>query len=202
MRYGIELPVLRQGVSRMSTEPKTKYTRFQDIPPFVDGGSYAVDVAWDYLEHHLERLNECGCLDLDPDFQRAHVWDEDKQIHYVEFVLRGGRSSRDIFMNCASWSGRGKSYTTEQPIALVDGKQRLEAVRRFLRDEIPAFGSFRSEYTDKIRMTGPSFRFHINDLQTRRQVLQWYLDLNTGGVVHTSEEIEKVKALLELEASA
>lgn len=174
-----------------------KYTRFQDVPPFVDSGSYAVDVSWDYLEWHLNNLNEGGLLNLDPDFQRAHVWDEEKQIHYVEFVLRGGRSSRDIFMNCASWMGR-RSHK-ELPIELVDGKQRLEAVRRFLRDEIPAFESLRSEYTDKIRISGPSFRFHMNDLQTRREVLQWYLDLNTGGVVHTSEEIEKVKALLQKE---
>lgn len=179
----------------------TKYTRFRDIPPFVDSGSYAVDVTWDYLENHLDRLNEFHLLDLDPDFQRAHVWTEEKQIHYVEFVLRGGRSSRDIFLNCASWNGRN-GWKEEQPIELVDGKQRLEAVRRFLRDEIPAFGSLRSEYTDKIRISGPSLRFHINDLQTRREVLQWYLDLNSGGVVHTSEEIEKVKAILKLEVNA
>jgi hypothetical protein len=33
------------------------------------------------------------------------------------------------------------------------------------------------------------FVFAVNDLPTRAAVLQWYLDLNTGGVVHTSHEI-------------
>jgi hypothetical protein len=29
--------------------------------------------------------------------------------------------------------------------------------------------------------------------------LQWYLDLNDGGVVHTKEELDKVRGLLTLE---
>lgn len=177
---------------------ETRYTRFRDIPQFVDSGSYAVDVSWDYLESSLAQWNEGGLLDLDPDFQRAHVWTEDKQIQFVQFVLRGGKSAQNIYFNCASWSGRN-NWKTEQPILLVDGKQRLEAARRFMRNEIPAFGSLFSEYTDRIRITGPSFRMHVNDLQTRAMVLQWYLDLNTGGVVHTSEEIEKVRQLLKSE---
>ncbi len=40
------------------------------------------------------------------------------------------------------------------------------------------------------------FVFCVNDLQTRAEVLQWYLDLNEGGVVHTSEELNRVRAML------
>jgi hypothetical protein len=42
-------------------------------------------------------------------------------------------------------------------------------------------------------------KFNINDLQYRREVLQWYLDMNTGGTVHSKEEIQRVKHLLEKE---
>lgn len=169
----------------------TKYTRFRDIPRFIDSGSYSVDVPWDYLEDHLGRLADGMVLDLNPDFQRAHVWTEEKQLNYIEFVLRGGQSSNSIFMNCSSWMG---NFNT--PIELVDGKQRLEAARRFLKNEIPAFGSLYSEYTDRIGVMGACFKIHMNQLQTRREVLQWYIDLNEGGVAHTKEEIAKVKALL------
>lgn len=66
-----------------------------------------------------------------------------------------------------------------------------------MRNELPIFGgSLFSDFTDKLRITTGDFLFCVNDLETRAEVLQWYLDLNTGGVVHTSEEIEKVKALL------
>lgn len=175
-----------------------KYTKFADIPEFTRGGNYRVNVGWNFLEKHLEHWNEPrrnSPLVLDPDFQRAHVWTEEKQIKYVEYVLRNGQSSRNIYFNCSSWQ---QEYNT--PVELVDGKQRLEAVRAFLRNEIPAFNSFFKEYTDRLRMgNGCDFVFHVNNLKTRKEVLQWYLDLNEGGVVHTTAELNKVKKLLELE---
>lgn len=42
-----------------------------------------------------------------------------------------------------------------------------------------------------------SFDFIINDLQTEEEVLNWYLEMNSGGTVHTKEELDKVKHLLE-----
>jgi hypothetical protein len=39
----------------------------------------------------------------------------------------------------------------------------------------------------------------VNDLKTREEVLQWYLDLNSGGVVHTEEELNRVREMLEKE---
>jgi hypothetical protein len=171
-----------------------KYTRFQDIPQFTRSGNYEVDVSWDYLEQHLAQWAAYkGCpLVLDPDFQRGHVWDEKKQRGYVEYILRGGNSSRLLYWNCAGWM-RG----FDSPIELVDGKQRMEAARKFMRNELVIFDSCHfSDFTDQMRMTGPRFRFQMNDLKTRAEVLQWYLDLNTGGVVHTDDEISKVERML------
>jgi hypothetical protein len=69
----------------------------------------------------------------------------------------------------------------------------------FLWGEFKVFESFYGEFTDTPRLMQGRFHFHINDLRTRAEVLQWYLDLNTGGTVHSDEEIEKVKKLLERE---
>lgn len=168
--------------------------KFRDIPQFTRMGSYAVNIPWPYLEEQLAHYAESG-LDLDPDFQRAHVWTEDKQVAYVEYILRGGKSSRIIYFNCKGWM---RSF--DGLVILVDGKQRLEAVRRFLNNEIKAFGYKLSEFEDDLPgMCGPDFIFHVNDLNTRAEVLQWYIDLNSGGVVHTEEEINKVKELLKKE---
>lgn len=174
-----------------------KYTKFSEIPEFTSGGNYRVNVSWRLLEEHLnqwDRPDMGSPLILEPDFQRAHVWTEEKQIKYVEYVLRNGQSSRHIYFNCSSWQN---NYNT--PVELVDGKQRLEAARRFLRNEIPAFSSYFKEYTDKLNQTHCDFVFCVNNLKTRKEVLQWYIDLNEGGVVHTSEEIAKVKRLILLE---
>jgi hypothetical protein len=162
-----------------------------------------VHTSWDFLEDNLKLYNDRGQikgnegLDLNPDFQRGHVWSEEKQISYVEFCLRGGQSARDILFNHPNWQG---SYIGQ--MVLVDGKQRLEAVRKFLRNELPVFGHTIDEYEDKVimlRSSNANFIFKVNNLKTRKEVLQWYLDINTGGVVHTEKEIEKVKKLLEKE---
>ena len=81
----------------------------------------------------------------------------------------------------------------------VDGKQRVEAVRKFYRNELPVFGHTFNEYEDPRHIRNISLDIYINDLNTKKEVLQWYLDLNTGGIVHTDEEIAKVKALIEME---
>ena len=174
-----------------------KHTRFQDIPQFTRWGSYHVDVDWSYLERNLSRWDEDYGVELDPDFQRAHVWSETQQIRYIEFCLRGGKSGREIYWNCPTFGGSHETHL----IVLVDGKQRLNAVLRFMRNEIPVFGSLRNEYTDSPRLQHGRFSFNVNDLMTRAEVLQWYIDLNDGGVAHTSEEIKKVKALLAKETT-
>jgi len=37
----------------------------------------------------------------------------------------------------------------------------------------------------------------VNNLKTRKEVLQWYIEFNSGGTVHTDAEIQRVKKLLE-----
>lgn len=170
--------------------------RFRDIPQLTDCGHYCVNISWDYLEDHIRNEQDrkngvMGTLDLEPDFQRGYVWTMAQKVAYVEYILRGGRSGRDIYFNCVGWN-RG----WEGPFVIVDGKQRLEAVRGFLADKVLAFGNRKSEYTDKLRMVGPDFLWHVNDLDSRAKVLQWYLEMNAGGTVHTQDELDRVRDLL------
>lgn len=178
-------------------EPKPRLEDVADKMRFTRPSKYSVNLPWLHLEDWIERMStegkESGRLNLDPDFQRAHVWTREQQSAYVEYVLRGGYAARELYFNCTGWMG---SY--EGPFVIVDGKQRLEAVRAFLRNEVPVFGQLRSEYssTDYI---DADFRIYVNNLDTRREVLRWYCDLNTGGTPHTSEEIQRVRALLAAE---
>lgn len=172
-----------------------KLTQIAQIPKLTRCGHYQVTVDWDYVEQWIADKSEGMSLELDPDFQRGHVWNTDKQIKYVEFILRGGDSSKILYFNCPGWM-----TTFKGPMQLVDGKQRLEAVLAFLRGDIPAFGSYLSEWEPRmLRMSGAHFLMNVNDLKKREEVLQWYLDLNSGGVVHTEDELNKVRVLLEEE---
>lgn len=166
--------------------------KFRSIPQFTFSGNYAVDTSWDYVLDWIKRKQEqMGAkFEIDPDFQRGHVWTEDKQIAYVEFCLRGGTSANSIYWNCVGWMD-----SFEGPFVLVDGKQRLTAVQRFLNNEIKAFDCLYKDYEDSLP-SNVGFKMHVNNLKTRKQVLNWYLEMNSGGVVHTQEELDKVRELL------
>ena len=174
--------------------------RFKDIKPFTRKSRYAVNVPWTMLEGWLDRELESCNLELDPEFQRAHVWDDKKRSRYIEYVLREGHSSKDIYFNCPNYVGGGGPTGA---MVLVDGKQRFEAVRKYLNSEVPAFGVLMKDMEDQMRsLTGPGFLIHVNDLQTHAEVLQWYLDLNEGGVAHTESELAKVRTMLMKEKNA
>ena len=167
--------------------------RFQDIPRFVEDSNYCVHLTWSYLESQLQSWTEEG-LNLDPDFQRAHVWNEVQQSAYVEYILQGGPSGKDIYFNSPRWPDVLKSG---EEFVLVDGKQRVNAVLRFLHNEIQAFGYTFKQYTDRIHGSLQAcFVVHVNGLQTRAEVLRWYLLFNSGGTPHTPEEIARVRDLL------
>ena len=59
------------------------------------------------------------------------------------------------------------------------------------------FGSYFSEYVDRINITDAAMYLNVNDLKTEREVLQWYVDMNAGGTPHTSDEIEKVRKMIQ-----
>ena len=171
--------------------------KFEDIPQFIRS-SYSIDVHWSQLEWTLEGFKKDYGLDMEPDFQRGHVWDDAKRIAYVEFVLRGGQSGKALYFNCPGFDDGGKIDT----MVMVDGFQRINAALKFMHNEIPVFGYKIKEFeNDKMRGHVARFHVNVNSLKTRKEVLQWYLDLNTGGVVHSDSEIKKVKKLLEQEQS-
>jgi hypothetical protein len=174
---------------------------FNDIPQ-LPRAHYEIDIGWDYLEEHLKSWEdrgakrEFGGVDYSPDYQRAHVWTREQQIAYVEYILQGGEVGRNITWNCSTWN---TTYTT--PMELVDGKQRLEAVRSFLRDGFPVFGHVYSSFTGRIRSVLVGFKFRVCQLQTREEVLNLYLNINAGGTPHTAAELDKVRKLLSAEVT-
>ena len=166
---------------------------FKGIKSFTPCCRYRVTIPWDSLLQSLARYRKNYKLIENPDFQRGHVWVEAQRIAYVEFILRGGSTGREIYFNCTSWMD---GFNT--PLILVDGLQRITAVERFLTNQIPAFGYLFKEYSDNIPFDCEFF-FSIHNLKTRAKVLKWYIELNSGGIVHTPEEINKVIRLLEEE---
>ena len=176
-----------------------KITQFKDIPKFTEDGHWQCDFDFKYLLKFIdEHVKEYG-LELNPDFQRGHVWTEEQQIAWLEYHLRGGKSGNTIYLNHPFWNTVRKPKQGEySDYVCVDGLQRITAAQRFVHNEIKVFGSYFDEYEDKLRLVNNNtLILNVNDLKSEKEVLQWYVDMNAGGTPHTNEEIERVKWMIE-----
>ncbi|WP_335506067.1 DUF262 domain-containing protein [Bacillus sp. JJ722] len=169
--------------------------RFADIKPFIQAGSYEINIGLSFLERELADYEKDYGLELNPDFQRGHVWTEAQQIAYMEFLLRGGKTARVIYLNSPVFGDRREKGDLSDTLLCVDGLQRLTACLHFVRNEIPVFGTYYKDYEDRPSITD-GLLFNINGLKKRSEVLQWYIEFNSGGTIHTEDEINRVKRLL------
>lgn len=168
--------------------------KFQDIPQF-SVGHYETCVSLDGIIPNIERYAEKFNLDMNPWFQRGHVWTEQQQIAYMEYFLSGGVSGRTIYFNHPGWRS---DYTGQ--MVLMDGLQRLTTVIKFINDELEVFGQTCTEFGGTL-LCPNSLLFNVNDLRTEKDIVKWYLGMNSGGTIHSPEEIERVRSgLLKLES--
>ena len=79
--------------------------KFRDIPQLTRDGTYQVNVPIRYVLDNITKWEKDDYyqLQLNPDFQRGHVWTEEQQVSYMEFLLRGGKTARVIYFNKPSW---------------------------------------------------------------------------------------------------
>ena len=172
--------------------------KWNEIPKFKEFGMLNPENIGfvGYVKRIQKEVNDYN-LQLNPDFQRGHVWNEEQQIAYVEFLLKGGKSGRDFYFN---WNKKTNDYVC------VDGLQRTTALEKFVNGEIKVFNQYFKEFGFTGREAGgqplPEYKVNIytNNLNDEKEILEWYIDMNSGGTPHTEEEIERVKKMiLELE---
>lgn len=145
---------------------------FKDIPQFTRVGSWQTNMEWKYfLEWIDENIKESN-LQLNPDFQRGHVWTEEQQTAYIEFRLRGGSSGKIVYFNCPGWM-----CGFDGDFVCVDGLQRITAIKKFMNNEIKAFGTYYKDFEDKFPRNLDMI-VNVNNLKTREEVLQWYIEMN------------------------
>lgn len=167
-----------------------KKLNYDTIKKFTGEGRYTVSTPLKYFADSIENyIKEYG-LQLNPDFQRGHVWTEQQQIAFVEYILRGGKM-QPIRFNHEGWMNSFKGE-----MVCVDGLQRVTALMKFLKNDLGVFGGHLMSDIENLPALSIDIPITVNDLKTRKEVLQWYIELNDGGTPHTTEEINKVKQLL------
>ena len=76
-----------------------KITKFADIPQFTRDANYQVNMDIRRIPAWIEENERENGLQLNPAFQRGHIWNEEQQISWLEFFLKGGQSGNHIYFN-------------------------------------------------------------------------------------------------------
>lgn len=168
----------------------------------ISGPIYTVDHNLAYIETALASYAKDWGMNLDPDYQRGHVWSDHKRSMFIESLLRGTLpdSLLMIQFNAPHWDNQAPHSDLPSELQIVDGLQRLTTVRRFMAGELTAFGLHVDDFNESSFDCNRFYyrmKFAIHAMQTRADVLRYYLAINRGGVVHSDEEIARVTALLQ-----
>lgn len=147
---------------------------------------------------------------LNPDYQRGPVWSEEQQTKFIGHVLTGGQVPL-IYLQRYDGPENAppehKDNYFDCPAEVIDGQQRLRAILRFLRHEIPGRcwvqGQWRDVwYRDFNEIEQGDHRLDSQvvfvDLP-RQKLLEFYLKLNSG-IAHTEADLERVRQMIAEEA--
>lgn len=182
--------------------------RLKKIINLMPEPHHTYTVNWTDIEKFIDAQNQDGGFNDSPDYQRGHVWNEAQQISFIENVYRGivPKSLLSIRINNPMYDEdvsehyfKG-TWISDLPfeVQVVDGKQRLTAIRKFMRDELVIFGELKCSDLNNSAFTALKKVIEINTtaFTTQASLLQYYLDLNSGGTVHTEDELQKVRNML------
>lgn len=168
---------------------------FDDIPQ-IPRAHYRINVFWDSMERYFEDQREHG-LDLDPEYQRGHVWSPEQQRKYVEYRLQGGEMAKQLTAVSIGWNNYPHAH-----YSLMDGKQRIEAVRAFLGNKLPVFGLYANEFSGRMRSMLCDFEWCVIEVKSITDVYRTYLTFNDGGTVHSEQELHRVRGMIQAEEAA
>lgn len=119
-----------------------------------------------------------GGFNLEPDYQRGHVWTADQQQAYIENVLRGVIDTAGLLLkfNCPNWENDKYEGALPRGFECLDGLQRLTAVVKFCEGEVRPFGLAVGDLAySSFSVSNLNFRVAFYNFQTRADVLRHYL---------------------------
>lgn len=126
----------------------------------------------------------------------------------MENLLRGCNVNNIIYLNDLFNCHKAEHIDDrlKDKIIVVDGLQRLTAILAFIDGKFKIFNNQVSysdilNYEDKAVMRNifnhATIKLKTIQLTTYSDLLEFYLNYNAGGTVHSDEEIERVKAMLD-----
>lgn len=191
--------VYDRKLSKLYESNNAKFTALVDPVPF---SNYAVDFQMHRLKPQFATYAEdYGSFEYCPDFQRGHVWTRDKQIAFIEAIAKNSisKSLLTITLNCPDFED-DREKGDLSGFCIIDGLQRVTAIQEFVEGKFKVFGDTVG-YGDfdysSFSYKRISIRVQVFTFKWKKDLLKYYIAINSGGVVHADTEIERVKKLLE-----
>lgn len=156
---------------------------------------YCICVDIDQVKDTVQRYIDTHHLNLNPWFQRGHVWTMEQRVKYMEHLLHGNQSANIIMFNKPYWMKWSKKEHHDLEMTIIDGLQRLTTVLMFVEDKLEVFGQVCSQF-GSLRLCPVSLKFAISSIIDEKELVEWYLRLNSAGTIHTEEELQRVKSRL------
>lgn len=129
-----------------------------------------------------------------PPFQRPPVWNQRQQVKFMESLILG------LPVGTYTYS---QSYGLPTDGWLIDGQQRMNAIKEYLDNQFKVFGYYYRDLgiVDIRRFEGMSFPAYVLKDCEEKEMLERYIALNYGGTPHTeSDKAKSKRRLRKLEA--
>lgn len=124
-----------------------------------------------------------------PPFQRPPVWSEKQKVKFMESLILG--------LPVGSYTYHS-AFGKPTDGWLIDGQQRMIAIRDYLDERFPVFGHYWTELTnaDRRRVMNMQFPAYVLKGLDEEELLQRYIALNYNGTPHTAKDEAKAKRRL------
>lgn len=170
----------------------------------AETGSYRIS----QIERFMRDVDKENKLNLFPKFQRELVWDVHHQTKFMESVLRGlvPHSINLIRFNDPSLGNiQGNFIAPDSDLPnetqCIDGLQRFYSMLCYMRGELSPFGLSRDQIEATyygVHAQNLCFTVAWYDFQYESDLIEFYRDLNWGGIPHSSEEFTRICKLIEV----
>lgn len=169
----------------------------------IPESNYWVNYRFSSIDNFIkDTISHIG-LELDPDFQRGHVWDVEQQTAYMESIIREIVQDSDIVIrfNARDYMAIMESTDTDLPKTMqcIDGLQRLTAIRKYMKGELKPFGkTFEEIESSPLAIARKrNICVKVYNIKYRKELLKFYYDLNFGGTPHTESEKERILGMIQ-----
>lgn len=133
-------------------------------------------------------------VDFEPEYQRGYVWELEDKIALIDSIFNNVEIGKFAFIVLSSeeWIRRNLQYE------ILDGKQRLSTLCEFYEGKFEYKGYKFHELSHKDRYHFTNYSVSIAELEdaTEKQIIEYFIKLNSHGKVMDKEHLEKVKQLI------